>query len=353
MTVFLETSLYRNMAGSSVVMKDWYSSLSRIPDVSAALRTPSDGPKPRPKGIDPKQGGGLFPRLGIGIEILRSFPREVRFLRKFRPDIVHTHDNPTLWLYSLISLFFDFTLVHSLHDGLGKGFISKIRMILPDYLVAVSSRDRLLADYHVNNCVEARQGRVPSGRVNVLLKLGVIGSICERKNQLFALRLLHSLRAAGRPYKLDLIGPVVEPRYADLLAQEIKKLDLEDSVVFVGEIPKGEIFDEERIYLFVSTHETQPLSAIEVLIAQRPCLLADLPHYSDLVSGLVAPSLVRLDVQAFCDALVKGDVDVSDYLQRTIQDRFSTSRFDADVKTVALELSAHRFRSRISEQAVP
>ncbi|MBK1657564.1 glycosyltransferase [Paracraurococcus ruber] len=62
-----------------------------------------------------------------------------------------------------------------------------------------------------------------------------VGGLCERKDPLFLIEALPRLRARHPRLKLVLVGPAVEPDYADGLRETAARLGLAEAVVFAGE----------------------------------------------------------------------------------------------------------------------
>ena len=117
-----------------------------------------------------------------------------------------------------------------------------------------------------------------------------VGSVCDRKNQLGAVRMLKEYLKAHPDVVYAYAGGVIDPEYQTQLLQFAKENGMEDQIRYMGELRPGEqlngYYNAAALTVFPSKLESFGLVIIESLSAGTPVLLANKPLF-DLEHGCV------------------------------------------------------------------
>ena len=85
--------------------------------------------------------------------------------------------------------------------------------------------------------------------------------------------------------RLHIMGGVDDQEYADECYALVKQLNLEDKIVFTGNVNVVSYFEKLDFTLLTSISEGQPLSILESLAARRPCVSTDVGCCNELLDG--------------------------------------------------------------------
>lgn len=91
--------------------------------------------------------------------------------------------------------------------------------------------------------------------------------------------------------RLHIMGGVDDQEYADECFALVKQLNLEDKIIFTGNVNVVSYFEKLDFTLLTSISEGQPLSILESLAARRPCVSTDVGCCSELLDGKAEDSL--------------------------------------------------------------
>lgn len=115
-----------------------------------------------------------------------------------------------------------------------------------------------------------------------------VGSVCDRKNQFGAVRMLKDYLQANPDVVYAYAGGVIDPEYQTQMEQFVRENQLEDQVRYVGELCPGEelnrYYNAASLTVFPSKLESFGLVIIESLSAGTPVLLANKPLF-DIENG--------------------------------------------------------------------
>lgn len=134
-------------------------------------------------------------------------------------------------------------------------------------------------------------------------KLIHISNMDYQKNTEAILEALAMVKQKGCSFQLDLFGPVHET-----LTDMVKKLKLENEVIFHGEVPQpalAAVLQQSDLLLLYSRYETFGCVIIEANAAGVPVMLSDLTVFHELVEEGVNGTFVKQgDPKALAAALV-------------------------------------------------
>lgn len=292
---------------------------------------------------------GLGPKLAVLPRLARLVAVETLALRRLRPDLIHVHDEPSLYVYGLAAraLHPRPVVLWHLHAEPGTGRTLRLRRALADACLTISP--------HVTSPpgLPARLVRNPLALAPASLPpvpgdaahLGLVGAIGPRKGQDIAVEALALLRQGlgGAGARLTLIGPELDPGFAAALRRRIEILGLGAAVVFAGSRPPETAFAGVGLALFPSRAETQPLALAEAMARGLPVIASDIPAhralFGDLGEGREA--LCPLNPEAFRDAMLCPPVPPAERAGR-IRALLDPGRFAADLRASVQDLLARR-----------
>lgn len=103
------------------------------------------------------------------------------------------------------------------------------------------------------------------------------GSICSRKNQMAAIRMLTPFMKKYKDIKYKYAGGIIEPEYKDLLDEYVRKNSLQGRVEYIGEIAPGkelsQYYSEAKAFIFPSTAEAFSLVILEAMASGLPVIM--------------------------------------------------------------------------------
>ena len=104
-----------------------------------------------------------------------------------------------------------------------------------------------------------------------------IGSVCDRKNQLGALKLLKPILSENKSFKYVFAGGIVSEDYKESIVKFAKNNNLENQVVFLGELMPGKTLNDyyacADLFVFPSKSEGFSLVIIEAMAAGLPVIV--------------------------------------------------------------------------------
>jgi glycosyltransferase involved in cell wall biosynthesis len=129
----------------------------------------------------------------------------------------------------------------------------------------------------------AMQPQTPADFPEVRRWLVVVGSVCGRKDQADAVRVLAALhQQGGRDWGLLLAG-ALDPSYKETLNATIRSAGLQQSVWVAGHVePVGAAFAAASAVLSTSEREGLPRSLIESFLCGKPAFACDLPGLDEI-----------------------------------------------------------------------
>jgi glycosyltransferase involved in cell wall biosynthesis len=201
-------------------------------------------------------------RLVLSATLDDSVPKVVRSYReKFR--------GLALWLFQLFDAYVSISpkLQREMESAVAPSkchlIPCGIEMPEPDRANALQVRQRL---------------NIPSDS----LVLVYVGGIVRRKDPLFLVRNLPALLKTRPDTFLLLVGPELDPGYANLIRAQVRADDTTDHVIFVGEVTDPHpYFDAADIMVFASTSEGLGTAVPEAMAHGLPVLVRHLPEVND------------------------------------------------------------------------
>lgn len=285
----------------------------------------------------------LSPQLHAGND-LRALVALVRVIRRFRPDVVHTHTAKAGFvgrLASVLALRPRPKIVHTYHGHVLEGYFGPVRTTVyrilertagrvSDALVGVSQatvddlvrlrvapRERFevvalgleLEPFLALDPVPAADDavRATTGVRAGELLVSISGRLVPIKRVDIALRAFALARRRGARLRLLVVG---DGELVDELQALAAELDVRDAVHFVGfrrDMPA--VVAATDIALLTSDNEGTPVSLIEAAAGARPAVSTDVGGVRSVVSPAGGRLSGRGDAPALAEALVELSAD--------------------------------------------
>ncbi len=133
--------------------------------------------------------------------------------------------------------------------------------------------------------VEATKSKYKLNDKKIVLQ---VGSVYENKGQLRSLKMLTPLLKSNKDTVFAYVGGIVSQEYFDSINAYAKEADLEDQVVYLGQVSPGEemntIYNICDAMVFVSLYEAFGLVIVESISASKTAVLTAKPTF-DLNTG--------------------------------------------------------------------
>lgn len=232
---------------------------------------------------------------------LKTFYNLNKELKKFNPDIVHTHLSGAIYSYPLIILN-RYQMVHTLHTTPEKEFSNltqKLFKLIYKFnlatLVTVSPENQKKAIKHYNlksenvqmvfNPVDIKRFK-PIGnsikREDKIIRFINVGRQDKNKNQKMIIKAFNQVNKLKANIELILIGDGEKNKELKKITEDYQ---LEEKIKFKGIIGNPEEFlRKSDIYIQSSNYEGLPLSILEAMAAGLPIISTNVGGIKDIVT---------------------------------------------------------------------
>jgi glycosyltransferase involved in cell wall biosynthesis len=250
-------------------------------------------------------------REGSFVSDLRAFWDLYRWLKRERPDILHTHTAKAGALGRLAAIAAGTPCVHTYHGNVFEGYFSRrktaayllIERLLArgtKRIIAISPRQRhdlasrfrvapaaristVRLGFDLSRFLKAAQARFAENNGDARLVVAWVGRLAEVKDPLMYPKIAALLKGT------ELIKSFLMAGDGELGAQvdaEIRRLGLGDRLRRTGwQRDMISIYRQSGILLLTSKNEGTPVAAIEAMAAGCPAILPDVGGVADLMLG--------------------------------------------------------------------
>ncbi len=346
------------------------------------------------KAIQPNDNQTLYMVRSIPLLIAKEYKyriatfysREVaKRVKELGIDVVHTQDEFSLGLFGkIMSRKMNIPFIHTYHtmweDYLHyispfKGNHSNLKKVVRNFsktfvrkASCVIAPSKKTAEYLKNECKVQNKPIyvVPTGidivpfkaenftdedRLNLKTSLGIakdekvilfLGRIADEKSIDVIIDQMPELFKKYNKVKFVIAG--YGPQEEDLKAQ-VKKLNIQDKVIFTGKIPWVEVpkyYNMADVFVNASLTETQGLTFIEAMAASTPVVCKYAPNLTEFITNEKNGIFVHNNSE-FSDAIIRvlDDKDLRDTLisngLETAND-FSSEKFGEKLETIYSEM---------------
>lgn len=211
-------------------------------------------------------------------KLVYIFLKELLWVYRNKIDIIYVHDTPSLYIYGLIGKILNKKVIYHVHDhniqrSNRKRYIklSDFRIYLNENLVNKNDRNYKV----IPNFVEDFGINKGSKKIKII---SIVGSICDRKNQIFGVQIMEKLEDK----KLYLYGNIIDDNYY----KKIEKYIDNKRVFLKGFRDKKEILSTTDLIFIPSKYEAQPLVFLEAIANAIPVLAADIDGVRDIAKKI-------------------------------------------------------------------
>ncbi|MFC1866644.1 glycosyltransferase family 4 protein [Thermodesulfobacteriota bacterium] len=307
---------------SSKISKNLYRTLLVCGNVS-----PGEGDMSylaKDEGIEPY----LIPKLGREISVIddfKSFKELRRIIKRFRPDIIHTHTAKAGTLGRLAGISFNLfrgqknriKLVHTFHGHIFHSYFGALKTLffiqaerflarLTDRIIVISSRQRrdicqrfritgpervreILLGFDLSRFAKAsndgsmfRSKYLPQAENNVMV-VGIIGRLTRVKNHRMFLETVKYLKDSG---KIDLFRFLIvgDGELKEELIKYSRELAIQDFITFIDwQKNMPSVYKAMDIVALTSLNEGTPVTLIEAMAAGIPVVATDVGGVRDIL----------------------------------------------------------------------
>lgn len=271
-------------------------------------------------------------------------------LRLVRPDIIYSNTIVNCGEVLLGRACGFKTLIH-MHEGMSFARPLKRRLALQ---VAMCNEILVGSEYagKVLYTLTGKHGRVvpigisedPIGSLlvptdNALIRVGILGSLCENKGQMLALEAVSMLIARGVSVQLIVGGAEADIDYANRLKNFAAKSEFESDVLFLGQMDSVDTFFRSIDILIVCSYDEvfptvilEGMREMKLVVATR---VGGIPEIiEDGVTGLLYEPGDSKEL-AECVLQLAGNRDGFSKITQNARDRF-VSHYGMDVVVAAI-----------------
>ena len=283
--------------------------------------------------------------------LLSGMARGRRFLREFRPDLLHSHGFHANIVARLLRIFKPhpavLSTVHNINEG---GWLRMLAYRLTDFLACrTTAVSHAVAERFVNRkaisqqkCIVVPNGididefvpgfdrrartRTAMGASNHFIWLSA-GRVVRAKDYPNLLRAYAQVRASRPDSQLWIAGARASAAYSSSLHTLATELSLADSVRWLGlcrDMPS--LLDAADAFVLASAWEGMPLAVGEAMAMEKPVVATDVGGVSELVGDagvIVPPNAPDALAQAMLQ-LMQSTADSRRALGRSARVRIST-----------------------------
>ncbi len=277
----------------------------------------------------------IIPQLGRELSPmadLRSFMALRKIIKRFQPQVIHTHTAKAGTLGRLAALSFNLfrrrrgriRVFHTFHGhvfhsyfGFAKGFIfiqiERLLARFTDWIIVISpsQRDDICQRFQITDAERVKiiplgfdlsrfiddkvkngdpHGRKPTSNTFRALRVGVVGRLTQVKNHRMFLEAVKWLKEDGKGdlYRFLIIG---DGELREELARYAAELEVQDLVVFTGwqrDMPA--VYRDLDVVALTSLNEGTPVSLIEAMAASKAVVSTAVGGIPDLLGEVQATS---------------------------------------------------------------
>ena len=271
-----------------------------------------------------------IPEMGreIGFNDFVAFFKIFKFLRRIKPDIIHTHAAKAGTLGRLAAIFSGVpTRIHTFHGHIFDGYfnplktrffmtIEKCLSLFTDKIIVVSEsvKDEVTNKFRIvprNKCAVIKLGLDLSefldndglkGRFRSRLKVdektflvGIIGRLVPIKNHKMFLAAAKRLKELEPSLKIKFVI-VGDGELNGAITKSVHELGLDDDIVFTGWLKDlSEVYADLDVVALTSLNEGTPVALIEAMASGKPVIATNVGGVKDIVLNGNNGFLIRSD----------------------------------------------------------
>jgi glycosyltransferase involved in cell wall biosynthesis len=224
-------------------------------------------------------------------------------IRRFKPDVIHTHSIDMAFIVSIVAKFYRIPLVHTFHivtsadstenDVRGKIESILLRITKPKEIIVLNPS--LIPKFHSRGFYNVHY--IPNGvdvavwrnnktiQPDGFFRFVAVGRLEEQKGFEYLIRAASEVRKVSSEFKVEIIG---DGSMMTKLQKLIDQLDLKSYVYLSGRKDHTEIkkiFERSNVFVLSSLWEGMPISLLEAWSANLPTISTDISGLKQIANG--------------------------------------------------------------------
>jgi glycosyltransferase involved in cell wall biosynthesis len=248
------------------------------------------------------------------------------YLKRIKPDIVHSHSPDLGFILSIYCKLYRIPIINTYH-GISfndKGYFF-IKRKLEEFLIKYSNFNKIIikdksslndfrklkiknVDY-LPNGIDLELFQQKRHKINRKTIFLFAGRIEKEKGLDYLIHAVNKLRKKEKGFEVLLIGKGLDQEYFQELVTSLK---LDDYIKFLGEKNKDEVIDyyfRSDVFISPSLHESFPVTVLEAWAAKLPVIISDVGGVStickDKENAIIIPPKDPKKISEAMSALIK------------------------------------------------
>lgn len=246
-----------------------------------------------------------------------------KFLIDFDADIVLTHNSRANYLAKKAlkkiknKKVFHVAVNHSMNVKRSIGADIIININKPIFYKTIDQGQPQDKSFVIHNGIDLENFSFEKKEINLnqnnVISIGVIGRFVKPKNFISAIRMLSVLKELENKYNKKFILKIAgDGEEKENLLAEVKKLNLENNVEFLGWVNNiKDFFEQIDIFILPSYRETFGLVILEAMKYQKPIISSDADGPSEILRNEKEALLVKVNpIEGFEDRLANAVIKI-------------------------------------------
>lgn len=170
--------------------------------------------------------------------------------------------------------------------------------------------------------------------------IGNVGSICERKNQLFLVDVLKKVKEKKPSAVLLLVGSGID-EYIQRVKRRANELGVGDSVILYGLTPNTvPLFNAMDVFAFPSFVEGAPLAVYEAQATGLPCIMSNTVSHDACITSWITEAPIDQGPDVWRKMLCDIDADsINDRKKRRVDTKYGLEQMAKSLSSIYKRLS--------------
>ncbi len=224
------------------------------------------------------------------------------YLRKIKPDVVHSHSPDLGFILSFACRVYKIPIINTCHGiTFSDKHYSLIKRKIEEFFLKYGGFKKIIAVdinsfndlrklkinnvFYLPNCVDLDQfNKIRHKRNNKIIFL-FIGRIEIDKGLMYLIHAIGKLKNTNKNFEVRLVGIGLNQDYFKKL---VTRLNLTEYIKFLGKKSRNEIIDcfyESDVFILPSLHEGFPLTLLEAWAAELPVIITNVGGISKICTN--------------------------------------------------------------------
>jgi glycosyltransferase involved in cell wall biosynthesis len=283
------------------------------------------------------------------------------YLKKIKPDIVHSHSPDLGFIFSFPCKAYKIPIIHTCHGitfpdkqySFAKRKLEIFFLKCARFKKIITINKNSLDDfkkikiknvYYLPNGIDLDQFQKKRSHTNRKTVFLFVGRIELEKGLKYLIHAVDELRKKENNFELLLVGKGVDQTYLQNLVNE---LSLNDYVKFSGEKNKDEVIDYyygSDIFISATLHETFPMTVLEAWAAGLPVIITDVGGVSAICINkenalIIPPENSKKTSDAMADLIEDQELrrKLGENGKRLVEERYGWDKISKEIEYIYKE----------------